>query len=93
MEWQPCTMLLKTSVLLPTDMIFISQRFFPCCVEVFVDETDDTKELLLMKMATPTSVLLPSEIPQCSPDIMQVMLLTLRVAYTRKMCSIDRVTC
>ena len=45
MESQPCIMLLKTSVLLLTDVISISQRFFPCHVEVFMDETDDTKEL------------------------------------------------
>ena len=50
-------------------------------------------KMFLMKMMTLTSSLLPSEIPQCSPDIMQVMLLTLRAAYTRKMCSIDGVTC
>ena len=45
MELQPCIMLPKSSVLLLTDVISISQRFFPCCVEVFMDETDDTKEL------------------------------------------------
>ena len=45
MELQPYIMLPKTSVLLLTDMISIFQRFFPCCVEVFVDETDDTTEL------------------------------------------------
>ena len=45
MESQPCIMLPKMSVLLLTDVISVSQRFFPCHVKVFVDETDDTKEL------------------------------------------------
>ena len=45
MELQPCIVLPKMSVLLLTDVISVSQRFFPCRVEVFVDETDDTKEL------------------------------------------------
>ena len=45
MELQPCRMLPKTSVLLLTVVISISQRFSPCRVKVFVDETDDTKEL------------------------------------------------
>ena len=45
MELQPCIMLPKTSVLLPTDVISVSQRFSPCHVEVFVDETVNTKEL------------------------------------------------
>ena len=52
-----------------------------------------TMKMLLMKTMTLTSFLLPSEIPHCSPDIMQVMMLTLRAAYARKMCSIDGVTC
>ena len=50
-------------------------------------------KMLLIKTMTPTSFLLPSEIPHGSPDIIQVMLLSLRAPYARKMCSFDGVTC
>ena len=39
-------------------------------------------KMLMMTMTTPTSFLLPSEIPHGWPDITQVMLLSLRAAYT-----------
>ena len=42
---KPYIRLQKMSVQLQTDVISISQRFFPCWVKVFVDETDDTTEL------------------------------------------------